>query len=147
MEGRDLVAGSQSIELHHFRDAYPRYNVRLETIGITAEDRQCWIDMTPFMHPSPHRVPLNASLPFIFRLFRGLGLRFLFVVDDDNRVRFTSFFILPPLSICSFILLVGERYYYSQRRCPIQGGATQIRLSRQRSLHFSACSSLMIPVI
>jgi hypothetical protein len=87
MEGRDMAAGSQPVELQHFRDAYPRYNVRLETVGVSQEDRNCWVHLAPFMHPSPHRVPLNASLPFIFRLFRGLGLRFLFVVDNDNRVR------------------------------------------------------------
>ncbi|KAL3990615.1 CBS domain family protein [Acanthocheilonema viteae] len=39
------------------------------------------------MHSSPYRVPLSASLPSIFHLFRGLGLRYIAVVDDENKLR------------------------------------------------------------
>lgn len=56
-------------------------------LGLTNFDESCFLDIEPYMHPHPHRVPLNTSLPFIFRLFRGLGLRYLFVVNDDNHVR------------------------------------------------------------
>jgi hypothetical protein len=37
---------------------------------------------------------LNASLPAVFRLFRGLGLRYLLVVNDDNLVHLEQCFNL-----------------------------------------------------
>uniref|UniRef100_A0A1I7XVE2 ER membrane protein complex subunit 10 n=1 Tax=Heterorhabditis bacteriophora TaxID=37862 RepID=A0A1I7XVE2_HETBA len=58
----------------------------VDSLGLTTADEQCWIDLEPFLHPHPHRVPLNASLPFIFNLFRGLGLRYLAVVNDENKM-------------------------------------------------------------
>ncbi|CAJ0575608.1 unnamed protein product, partial [Mesorhabditis spiculigera] len=57
-------------------------------LGLTSgEDLMSWVDLSPVLHPHPHRVPLNASLPFIYKLFRGLGLRYLMVVNDENRLR------------------------------------------------------------
>ncbi|KAF8382373.1 clh-6 [Pristionchus pacificus] len=58
-----------------------------EKLEVGEDDEMAWIDLSPYMHPHPHRVPLNASLPFIYRLFRGLGLRYLMVVNEDNRLR------------------------------------------------------------
>jgi chloride channel 7 len=54
---------------------------------LTPADERCWIDLKPFMHPSPHRIPLTASLDSIFQLFRGLGLRYLIVVENENKVK------------------------------------------------------------
>ncbi|CAI5450914.1 unnamed protein product [Caenorhabditis angaria] len=62
-------------------------NSQIDQLGLSSYDESCWLNIEPFMHPHPHRVPLNTSLPFIFRLFRGLGLRYLFVVNDDNKLR------------------------------------------------------------
>ncbi|CAB3397413.1 unnamed protein product [Caenorhabditis bovis] len=59
----------------------------ISELGLSAYDESCWLNMGPYMHPHPHRVPLNTSLPFIFRIFRGLGLRYLFVINDDNHLR------------------------------------------------------------
>ncbi|CAI4225904.1 unnamed protein product [Auanema sp. JU1783] len=59
----------------------------LNSLEIPASDMGCWMYFKRYMHPHPHRVPLNASLPFIFRLFRGLGLRYIVVVNDENRLR------------------------------------------------------------
>jgi len=85
MHGRRYVPGYLQTELSHFRDAYPRYT--LEGIEVSREDENCWMDLGPYLHPTPHRVPMNASLPFIFRLFRGLGLRYVLVVNDENQLR------------------------------------------------------------
>nr|CAD2207957.1 unnamed protein product [Meloidogyne enterolobii] len=60
---------------------------RISELGLTSADERCWIDLKSFMHPSPHRVPLSASLDSIHQIFRGLGLRFLIVVDNENRLR------------------------------------------------------------
>ncbi|KAK2167559.1 hypothetical protein LSH36_26g05031 [Paralvinella palmiformis] len=44
------------------------------------------MDLTPFMNPAPYNVYDNTSLPRIFKLFRGLGLRHLVVIDKHNEV-------------------------------------------------------------
>lgn len=64
---------------------YRQQDKSVDSLGLSSTDEQCWMDLEPFAHPHPHRVPLNASLPFIFQLFRGLGLRYLTVVNDDNK--------------------------------------------------------------
>lgn len=65
-----------------------RYDECLANLQISERDENCWLDLVPYMHKSPHRVPLSASLPSIFHLFRGLGLRYVVVVDDENKVAF-----------------------------------------------------------
>ncbi|CAJ0925559.1 unnamed protein product, partial [Mesorhabditis belari] len=56
-------------------------------LGLRNEDFGCWVDLSPVLHSHPHRVPLNASLPFVYQIFRGLGLRYLMVVNEENRLR------------------------------------------------------------
>ncbi|GMT32370.1 hypothetical protein PFISCL1PPCAC_23667 [Pristionchus fissidentatus] len=77
----DLVGSMVSED--EFLDA----DCRESQTPVSEEDEQAWVDLSPYMHAHPHRVPLNASLPFIYRLFRGLGLRYLMVVNEDNRLR------------------------------------------------------------
>ena len=59
----------------------------MEGGGRTMHRDDCFMDLRPYMNPSPHRVPLEASLALMFQLFRGLGLRHILVVDEANRVR------------------------------------------------------------
>ncbi|XP_077980115.1 H(+)/Cl(-) exchange transporter 7-like [Glandiceps talaboti] len=80
-----LTGLRQRIKLKDFRDEYPRYP-SIEDIKINKDYRKYHIDLRPFMNPNPYTVSQNASLPRIFRLFRGLGLRHLVVVDDHNQV-------------------------------------------------------------
>ncbi|KAI1723101.1 voltage gated chloride channel domain-containing protein [Ditylenchus destructor] len=75
-EGRHPASGSQPVSM-----------IPIAELGLSREDEQCWVNFKPFLHISPHRVPCNASLDSIFRLFRGLGLRFLLVVNDENKLR------------------------------------------------------------
>ncbi|VDN30689.1 unnamed protein product [Gongylonema pulchrum] len=82
-----LADGSEPLTLSHFTEEYPRYDLSLANLQISARDANCWLDLVPYMHRSPHRVPLDASLPSIFHLFRGLGLRYVIVVDDENKLR------------------------------------------------------------
>lgn len=44
------------------------------------------VDLTPFMDRSPYSVQEDTSLPRMFKIFRGLGLRHLIVVNDYNQV-------------------------------------------------------------
>lgn len=113
-----MVNGYKPVHLTDFRDAYPRYNVCLDNMSISSEDGNCWMNLERFMHPNPHRVPLNASLPSVFRLFRGLGLRYLIVVDDDNLVSRCREVRVLPIDLMIFVhsnnvLFVGQRCHNS----------------------------------
>ncbi|TKR83019.1 hypothetical protein L596_016676 [Steinernema carpocapsae] len=88
-EGQHMAPGAEIVLLSDFQDMYPRYDKCVTTLEskLQPRDLNCWLDLQPYFHPTPHRVPLNASLQSIFHLFRGLGLRYLAVVDDYNKLR------------------------------------------------------------
>ncbi|KAI6210761.1 Chloride channel and Cystathionine beta-synthase domain containing protein [Aphelenchoides besseyi] len=86
-EGRHPIEGARSLNMNDFRESYPDFEVTISSLQLSVEDERFWIDLRPFFHQSPHRVPVNSSLGAIFRLFRGLGLRHIFVVNDHNRLR------------------------------------------------------------
>lgn len=69
----------------HFRDDYPRFP-RIEAVNISLDERECTMDLTPFMNPAPYAVLETTSLVRIFKLFRGLGLRHLVVINHHNEV-------------------------------------------------------------
>ena len=73
------------LEPDDFRESYPRY-IKLKDIDLKAEDRNLELDLRPYMNLAPYSLTENSNLPRIFRLFRGLGLRHLVIVDDHNRV-------------------------------------------------------------
>ncbi|XP_014879138.1 H(+)/Cl(-) exchange transporter 7 isoform X1 [Poecilia latipinna] len=75
----------RKLQLKDFRDAYPRFPP-IQSIHVSQDERECMMDLTEFMNPTPYTVPQDTSLPRVFKLFRALGLRHLVVVDDDNRV-------------------------------------------------------------
>ncbi|KAH1026132.1 H(+)/Cl(-) exchange transporter 7 [Dendroctonus ponderosae] len=68
-----------------FRDQYPRYPC-IEDLHLEDEEKTYSIDLRPFMNPSPYTVLHSTSLQRMFRLFRGLGLRHLPIVNDVNEV-------------------------------------------------------------
>ncbi|XP_055991198.1 H(+)/Cl(-) exchange transporter 7 [Sorex fumeus] len=73
------------LRLKDFRDAYPRFPP-IQSIHVSQDERECTMDLSEFMNPSPYTVPQEASLPRVFKLFRALGLRHLVVVDNLNQV-------------------------------------------------------------
>ncbi|KAK2180123.1 hypothetical protein NP493_458g02020 [Ridgeia piscesae] len=79
------IRGSNRLTLDHFREIYPRFP-KIEQIHITEREKACVINLVPYMNPAPYTVFDNTSLPRIFKLFRGLGLRHLVVVDKNNEV-------------------------------------------------------------
>ncbi|GMS93178.1 hypothetical protein PENTCL1PPCAC_15353, partial [Pristionchus entomophagus] len=89
-----LVALLKKRAFRHDEDEGPEvvmteqdFDIEDEEVSVGEDDESAWMDLSPYMHSHPHRVPLNASLQFIFRLFRVLGLRYLMVVNEDNRLR------------------------------------------------------------
>uniref|UniRef100_A0AC35G446 Chloride channel protein n=1 Tax=Panagrolaimus sp. PS1159 TaxID=55785 RepID=A0AC35G446_9BILA len=85
--GKIPADGAQNVTLSDFRSDYPRNESNIPNLNLTADDMKCFVNLKPFWHPSPHRVPLNASLNSVFVSFRGLGLRYMLVVDEQNRLR------------------------------------------------------------
>uniref|UniRef100_A0AC35U3Q3 Chloride channel protein n=1 Tax=Rhabditophanes sp. KR3021 TaxID=114890 RepID=A0AC35U3Q3_9BILA len=81
------VEGKVQIKINDLNDEYNKRQYDINNLVFSRYERECWVDLSELMHSSPHRVPVNASLETIFRLFRGLGLRYLLAVDDRNRLR------------------------------------------------------------
>ncbi|KAM4634626.1 H(+)/Cl(-) exchange transporter 7 [Polymixia lowei] len=75
----------RKLQLKDFRDAYPRFPP-IQSIHVSQDERECMMDLTEFMNPTPYTVPQETSLPRVFKLFRALGLRHLVVVDEENGV-------------------------------------------------------------
>ncbi|XP_056609081.1 H(+)/Cl(-) exchange transporter 7 isoform X1 [Triplophysa dalaica] len=75
----------RKLQLKDFRDAYPRFPP-IQSIHVSQDERECMMDLTEFMNPTPYTVPQETSLPRVFKLFRALGLRHLVVIDGDNMV-------------------------------------------------------------
>jgi len=73
------------LKLKDFRDAYPRFPP-IRNINISQRERECFMDLRPFMNPAPYSVMENSSLNRGFKLFRALGLRHLVVTDENNQV-------------------------------------------------------------
>ncbi|KAJ8979965.1 hypothetical protein NQ317_013713 [Molorchus minor] len=74
-----------NITASKFRDEYPRYPT-IDEISISDEEKTYFVDLRPFMNPSPFTILHSASLPRMFTLFRALGLRHLPIVNDTNEV-------------------------------------------------------------
>ncbi|DAZ97352.1 TPA: hypothetical protein N0F65_010786, partial [Lagenidium giganteum] len=65
---------------------YPRYPT-IQEIKLDEDERDLWMDLTPYMNPTPHTVQEQTPVPRAFRLFRSLGLRHLVVLNRRNEVR------------------------------------------------------------
>uniref|UniRef100_A0A8C9F952 Chloride channel protein n=1 Tax=Pavo cristatus TaxID=9049 RepID=A0A8C9F952_PAVCR len=85
VERANLSLVQRRLKLKDFRDAYPRFPP-IQSIHVSQDERECMIDLSEFMNPSPYTVPQEASLPRVFKLFRALGLRHLVVVNNHNEV-------------------------------------------------------------
>ncbi|XP_077210288.1 chloride channel D isoform X3 [Tasmannia lanceolata] len=58
----------------------------IEDIHLSQDDLEMYIDLAPFLNPSPYIVPEDMSLAKVYNLFRQLGLRHIFVVPRASHV-------------------------------------------------------------
>ncbi|XP_064478854.1 H(+)/Cl(-) exchange transporter 7-like [Ornithodoros turicata] len=79
------TAAARKLRIKHFRDAYPRYPT-IQQVCVSVAERECIIDLRPYMNSSAYTISHMATLPRIFKLFRALGLRHLVVVNSSNEV-------------------------------------------------------------
>lgn len=68
-----------------FRESYPRYP-GIDTVMLSEEEKHFEIDLSPYLNFSPYSLNENSNLPRVFKLFRGLGLRHIVIVDQNNYV-------------------------------------------------------------
>ncbi len=68
-----------------FRESYPRY-INIDDVKVEEDEKSLELDLRPYMNLAPYSLTENCNLPKIFRLFRGLGLRHLVIVNDHNQV-------------------------------------------------------------
>jgi chloride channel 7 len=74
------------LEPRDFRESYPRFIDISILQHVSDEEKEFEIDLRPYMNLSPYSLTENSNLPRVFRLFRGLGLRHLVIVDLHNNV-------------------------------------------------------------
>ncbi|KAL8105141.1 chloride channel protein CLC-d isoform X1 [Apium graveolens] len=60
--------------------------ISINDIHLSHDDMEMYIDLAPFVNPSPYIVPDDMSLTKVYNLFRQLGLRHIFVVPRASRV-------------------------------------------------------------
>ncbi|KAK3417597.1 hypothetical protein EUGRSUZ_H03545 [Eucalyptus grandis] len=58
----------------------------IDDIHLSSDDLEMYIDLAPFLNPSPYVVPEDMSLTKVYNLFRQLGLRHIFVVPRTSHV-------------------------------------------------------------
>ncbi|KAL4225953.1 H(+)/Cl(-) exchange transporter 7 [Mactra antiquata] len=81
--GPDNTFQQNTVRLKDFRK-YDLQYLKIQDIAISKEEMEYMIDLRPYLTPNPYTVGPTFSLPRLFRLFRGLGLRHLIVVNDNR---------------------------------------------------------------
>eukprot|EP00466_Bigelowiella_natans_P012899 jgi/Bigna1/44070/e_gw1.88.51.1 len=64
---------------------YPHFP-HVDTLKLTENEKNCWVELGRYCDPVPHAVPANASVWQCYQRFRQLGLRHLCVVDRHGDV-------------------------------------------------------------
>ncbi|XP_075654582.1 chloride channel protein CLC-d [Castanea sativa] len=84
----DTRAGSRPIRHtpSEFVKPVSSKGLTLDDIHLSPDDLEMYIDLAPFLNPSPYIVPEDMSLTKVYNLFRQLGLRHIFVVPRPSRV-------------------------------------------------------------
>ncbi|KAE8703056.1 Chloride channel protein CLC-d [Hibiscus syriacus] len=84
------TGGSRAIRPNYSEFAKPvpvsSKGISINDIYLSSEDLEMYIDLAPFLNPSPYVVPEDMSLTKVYNLFRQLGLRHIFVVPRASRV-------------------------------------------------------------
>ncbi|XP_062507663.1 H(+)/Cl(-) exchange transporter 7-like isoform X1 [Corticium candelabrum] len=68
-----------------FQDMYPRYP-SIHSISVSPAESKKYMNLLPFMNKGPYTAYKGSTFPHIFKLFRGLGLRHVTIVDEENQV-------------------------------------------------------------
>lgn len=96
IKAKDFQIGDQigrnryrHLSLDEFLADYPRYPTIgdvLSSEGIVLDDPNLFMNLEPYLNPSPFVMRDESSLSRAFRLFRTMGLRHLVIVNVHNEV-------------------------------------------------------------
>lgn len=106
-----LYNDQYALSYRDMEGSYPRYP-SINDIQLDDDERDLWMDLTPYMNSTPHTVQEQTPVPRAFRLFRSLGLRHLIVLNRRNEVRgvITRKDLTPPhLKFCLESLSENEK--------------------------------------
>lgn len=74
VERANLSLVQRRLKLKDFRDAYPRFPP-IQSIHVSQDERECMIDLSEFMNPSPYTVPqVTRQGPLCTPASRGSGV-------------------------------------------------------------------------
>ncbi|KAK5794031.1 hypothetical protein PVK06_035222 [Gossypium arboreum] len=84
----DPRGGSQRIghNFSEFAKPVSSKGISINDIHLSSDDLEMYIDLAPFLNPSPYVVLEDMSLTKVYNIFRQLGLRHIFVVPRGSRV-------------------------------------------------------------
>lgn len=86
MDHSDCIPDEEhSLTYQDFNAQYPRWP-NINTIELDDDDMEKWMDLTPYMNPTPHTMQEMTPVTRAFRLFRSLGLRQLVILNRTNNV-------------------------------------------------------------
>ncbi|KAL0585514.1 hypothetical protein ABG067_004655 [Albugo candida] len=80
-----LYNDQYALSYRDIESSYPRYPT-IEEIKLDRDEQDLWMDLTPYLNPTPHTVQEQTPVPRAFRLYRSLGLRHLVVLNRRNEV-------------------------------------------------------------
>lgn len=128
-----------ALSYREIESTYPRYPA-IHEIKLDSEEMQLWMDLTPYMNPTPHTVQEQTRVPRAFRLFRSLGLRHLVVLNRENEVRgIISRKDLTPERLKTCLEALSE-----ESKAEIQG---YFRRGRSRSERFDVTEKTLLKIV
>lgn len=72
------------LDYDDLEEIYPRFK-DIESIQLEPSDMDSWIDLTPYMNPSPFVIQEHSPVTQVFNIFRTMGLRHLTIVNKSNQ--------------------------------------------------------------
>jgi chloride channel 7 len=81
----DELFDIQPLDWGTLESVYPNYP-RVEDLELSSQDRECWVDLRPYVDRCALTVNEHASVGRAYRMFRTLGLRNLVIVTQENKI-------------------------------------------------------------
>jgi len=76
---------AKRLSFQELMNQYPRFPT-VEDLQIPPEDYDKYVDLSPYLNPSPYTVLQESTLSRVFRLFRTMGLRHLIVTNRKHEL-------------------------------------------------------------
>ena len=77
--------GSLRVTFKDIEKSYPHYR-DVDGVILTADERNMFIDLRPYLNPTPATVHVHTHLGTVYNQFKSLALRHLIVVNDCHDV-------------------------------------------------------------